>query len=121
MSRIVMHRRSLTGLCLGPVLALTVCACAGPPWTVGDDVDHGSEQRDAASRSVVTRVAAGLGVSWSAANTAVLAEGKHRLIEDPARYDGVTTIGVDDSPARFASVREVPPASGVTPGSARST
>ncbi|TJZ96106.1 ISL3 family transposase, partial [Dermacoccus nishinomiyaensis] len=44
----------------------------------------------------VTRVAAGLGVSWSAANTAVLAEGKRRLIDDPARFDGVTTIGVDE-------------------------
>lgn len=44
----------------------------------------------------VTRVAAGLGVSWSAANDAVLAEGKRRLIDDPARFDGVTTIGVDE-------------------------
>ncbi|MCW1065339.1 transposase, partial [Streptococcus anginosus] len=40
--------------------------------------------------------AAGLGVSWSAANAAVLAEGKRRLIDDPARFDGVTTIGVDE-------------------------
>lgn len=44
----------------------------------------------------VTRVAAGLGVSWSAANTAVLAEGKRRLIDDPGRFDGVTTIGVGE-------------------------
>ena len=44
----------------------------------------------------VTRVAAGLGVSWSAANTVVLAEGKRRLIDDPGRFDGVTTIGVDE-------------------------
>ncbi len=44
----------------------------------------------------VTRVAAGLGVSWSAANTAVLAEGKRRLIDDATRFDGVTTIGVDE-------------------------
>jgi len=44
----------------------------------------------------VTRVAAGLGVSWSAANAAVLGEGKRRLIDDPARFDGVTTIGVDE-------------------------
>ena len=44
----------------------------------------------------VTRVAAGLGVSWSAANDAVLAEGRRRLIDDPARFDGVTTIGVDE-------------------------
>ena len=44
----------------------------------------------------VTRIAAGLGVSWSAANTAVLAEGKRQLIDDPGRFDGVTTIGVDE-------------------------
>ncbi|WP_026551087.1 ISL3 family transposase [Arthrobacter sp. Br18] len=44
----------------------------------------------------VTRVAAGLGVSWSAANDAVLAEGKRRLIDDPTRFKGVTTIGVDE-------------------------
>jgi transposase len=35
-------------------------------------------------------------VSWSAANDAVLAEGKRRLIDDPHRFDGVTTIGVDE-------------------------
>ena len=52
----------------------------------------------------VTRVAAGLGVSWSAANTAVLAEGKRRLIEDPARFDGVTTIGVDEHVWRHTRV-----------------
>ena len=44
----------------------------------------------------VTRVAAGLGVSWSAANDAVLEEGKRRLIDDPHRFDNVTTIGVDE-------------------------
>ena len=44
----------------------------------------------------VTRVAAGLGVSWSAANAAVLAEGKRRLIDDPHRFDGVAVIGVDE-------------------------
>ena len=44
----------------------------------------------------VSRVAAGLGVSWSAANDAILAEGRRRLIDDPARFDGVTTIGVDE-------------------------
>ena len=44
----------------------------------------------------VTRVAAGLGVSWSAANDAILAEGRRRLIDDPARFEGVTTIGVDE-------------------------
>ncbi|WP_298041115.1 ISL3 family transposase [uncultured Microbacterium sp.] len=44
----------------------------------------------------VSRVAAGLGVSWSAANAAILAEGRRRLIDDPHRFDGVTTIGVDE-------------------------
>ncbi|THJ64003.1 ISL3 family transposase, partial [Arthrobacter echini] len=44
----------------------------------------------------VSRVAAGLGVSWHTANSAVLAEGKRRLIDDPHRFDGVTAIGVDE-------------------------
>ncbi len=44
----------------------------------------------------VARVAEGLGVSWNTANDAVLAEGKRVLIKDPARFDGVTTIGVDE-------------------------
>jgi transposase len=44
----------------------------------------------------VSRIAAGLGVSWHTANSAVLAEGKRVLIDDPGRFDGVTTIGVDE-------------------------
>lgn len=44
----------------------------------------------------VSRIAAGLGVSWSAANAAILTEGKRRLINDPHRFDGATTIGVDE-------------------------
>ena len=44
----------------------------------------------------VARVAGGLGVSWDTANTAVLAEGRRVLIEDPARFDGVRAIGVDE-------------------------
>ena len=43
-----------------------------------------------------SRVAAGPGVSWSAANDAILAEGRRRLIDDPHRFYGVTTIGVDE-------------------------
>lgn len=43
----------------------------------------------------VARVAEGLGVAWNTANDAVLAESKRLLINDPARFDGVTTIGVD--------------------------
>ena len=44
----------------------------------------------------VSRVAAGLGVSWHTANNAVLDEGRRVLIDDPARFDGVTTVGVDE-------------------------
>ena len=44
----------------------------------------------------VARVAAGLGVSWNAANDAVLAEGRRVLISDSHRFDGVQVIGVDE-------------------------
>ncbi|KZX19685.1 ISL3 family transposase [Rathayibacter tanaceti] len=44
----------------------------------------------------VARVAAGLGVSWHTANDAILTEGRRILIDDPTRFDGVTTIGVDE-------------------------
>ncbi|GAB3589009.1 hypothetical protein GCM10027579_29410 [Calidifontibacter terrae] len=44
----------------------------------------------------VARVAEGLGVAWDTANDAVLAEGHRVLIDDPSRFDGVTTIGVDE-------------------------
>jgi transposase len=44
----------------------------------------------------VARIAEGLGVAWDTANDAVLAEGKRVLIDDEHRFDGVTTIGVDE-------------------------
>jgi transposase len=44
----------------------------------------------------VSRVAAGLKVSWNTANTAVLAEGRRVLIDDPARFHGVRVLGVDE-------------------------
>ena len=44
----------------------------------------------------VARVAEALGVSWHTANGAVLAEGRKVLIADPARFDGVKVIGVDE-------------------------
>lgn len=47
-------------------------------------------------RLSITRVAAGLGVAWNTANDAVLATGRHLLIKDPARFDGVRVIGVDE-------------------------
>jgi transposase len=44
----------------------------------------------------VARVAEALGVAWNTANDAVLAEGRRVLISDPARFDGVKVIGVDE-------------------------
>jgi len=44
----------------------------------------------------MARVADGLGVSWNTANAAVLAEGRRVLIDDPARFDAVKVIGVDE-------------------------
>ncbi|MCW3158793.1 ISL3 family transposase [Micropruina sonneratiae] len=44
----------------------------------------------------VARIAEGLAVSWNTANDAVLAEGNRVLINDPTRFGGVTTIGVDE-------------------------
>ena len=44
----------------------------------------------------IARIAEGLGVAWNTANDAVLAEGTRLLISDPARFDGVKVIGVDE-------------------------
>ena len=44
----------------------------------------------------VARVADALAVAWDTANDAVLAEGRRVLLDNPHRFDGVTTIGVDE-------------------------
>ncbi|MBK9726295.1 MAG: ISL3 family transposase [Candidatus Lutibacillus vidarii] len=44
----------------------------------------------------VARLAEALAVAWDTANDAVLAEGQRMLIGDPARFDGVAVIGVDE-------------------------
>ncbi len=44
----------------------------------------------------VAQIARALAVSWNTANDAVLAEGKRVLISDPARFDGVRVLGVDE-------------------------
>ena len=66
----------------------------------------------------VSRVAAALGISWHTANNAILTSAQATLLDDPHRFDGVEVLGVDDSPARFALVREVPSLCGATPGGA---
>ena len=52
----------------------------------------------------VSRTAANLGVSWHTANNAIIAEGKRRLIDDPHRFDRVTTIGVDEHVVRHEAL-----------------
>ncbi len=47
-------------------------------------------------RMSMARVAANLGVAWHTANDAVMAAGAELLIDDPARLDAVTTVGVDE-------------------------
>lgn len=84
------------------------CVDCGRTWR--EDTSRAAAPRAKISRSgvgwalegivldhlTVTRVAAGLGVSWHTANSAIIAEGKRRLIDDPHRFDDVTTIGVDE-------------------------
>ena len=44
----------------------------------------------------IARVAEALAVAWDTANDAVLAEGRRLLIGDPARFEGVKVVGVDE-------------------------
>jgi len=52
----------------------------------------------------VARIAEGLAVSWTTANDAVLAEGQRVLINDPGRFDGVTTVGFDEHVVRHEAL-----------------
>jgi len=52
----------------------------------------------------MARVAEGLGVSWNTANSAVLAEGRRVLIDDPARFDDVRVLGVDEHVVRHEAL-----------------
>ena len=69
----------------------------------------------------VSRLAAALGISWHTANNAILTRAEQTIVGNLDRFDGVEVLGVDDSPARFAPVREVPPLCGATPGGATGT
>jgi hypothetical protein len=46
--------------------------------------------------ATISVIAAKLAVSWHTANDAILAEGHRVLIDDPARFDNVSVIGVDE-------------------------
>ena len=69
----------------------------------------------------VSRVAQALAISWHTANNAILTRAEQTITGNPDRFDGVEVLGVDDSPARFALVREVPPVCGATPSGATGT
>jgi len=85
-------------------------ACTGCGHVWRQDTSRAAEPRARLSRGglrwaleaivcqhlTVARVAEGLGVAWNTANDAVLAEGKRVLISDPARFDGVRVLGVDE-------------------------
>ena len=43
-------------------------------------------------------------MSWNTTNAAVLAEGKRVLIADPARFDGVRLVGVDEHVVRHEAL-----------------
>ncbi len=45
-----------------------------------------------------------MAVAWDTANDAVLAEGQRVLIADPARFDGVSTVGVDEHVVRHEAL-----------------
>ena len=93
-------------------LAVTVrryrCTGCGHVWR--QDMTKAAEPRAKLSRRglawaleaivcqhlTVARVADALAVAWDTANDAVLAEGHRVLIGDPARFDGVAVIGVDE-------------------------
>ncbi len=84
------------------------CTGCGHVWR--QDTSRAAEPRAKLSRTAlrwalvglvcqhltVARLAEALAVSWDTANSAVLAEGRRVLIDDPARFDGVKVIGVDE-------------------------
>jgi transposase len=92
------------------VVAIRRYRCTGCGHVWRQDTSRAAEPRATLSRRglrwalegvvvqhlTVARVAEGLGVAWNTANDAVLAEGRRVLIDDPARFDGVAVIGVDE-------------------------
>ena len=85
------------------LITIRRCRCTGCGHVWGQDTNRAAEPRAKLSRRAlrwalegivcqhltVARVAEGLGVSWTTANDAVLAEGRRVLIEDLHRFDGV--------------------------------
>jgi transposase len=92
------------------VVTLRRYACTGCGHVWRQDMTSAAEPRAKLSRRAlawalhalvvghlpVAQIAEALAVSWNTANDAVLEEGRRLLISDPARYDGVAVIGVDE-------------------------
>ena len=92
------------------------CAECGRVWR--QDTTAAAEPREKISRGglvwglvgivvghlSMARVAEGLGVSWHTAKDAVLAAGRRVLIDDPARFDGVRVVGVDEHVVRHEAL-----------------
>jgi transposase len=55
-------------------------------------------------RLSIARIAAGLAAAWHIVDDAVLAVGRELLIDDPARFDGVRVIGVDEHAVRHEAL-----------------
>ena len=101
-------------------LLVTVCRyrCSGCGHVWRQDLSKAAEPRAKLSRHALrwalvglvvchlsmARIAAGLGVAWNTANTAVLTEGRRVLIDDPARFDGVRVLGVDEHVVRHEAL-----------------
>jgi transposase len=92
------------------LLSIRRYRCAGCEHVWREDTSRAAEPRAKLTRTAlrwalvglvcqhltVARLAEALAVSWSTANTAVLAEGQRVLLDDPTRFDGVKVIGVDE-------------------------
>ena len=72
----------------------------------GDAVERGScrvrrswwrSRRSWSMRMSIARLAANLGVAWNTASDAILAAGAELLVDSADRFDGVTTVGVDEN------------------------
>ena len=89
-------------------LARYACEPCGRVWR--QDLSAAAEPKAKLSRRALTwalealvvghltvaRIAEALAVSWNTANDAVLEEGRRVLISDPARFEGVKALGVDE-------------------------
>jgi transposase len=92
------------------VITLRRYACTGCGHVWRQDATAAAEARAKLSRRAlawalhalvighlsVSQIATALAVSWNTANDAVLAEGRRVLIADPARFDRVRVLGVDE-------------------------